>query len=325
MSPTKKKRTCFVSLILSGFLGLTACGVGQGSAVVLGAEDPVKIGVLPVADCAPIYVALKEGYFEDEGIEVQTQTMQNAAAVAPSVINGQLQYGCGAITPIILAAEKGLPVKVAANLADVAQQADDDVSSLLVPKGSTVARPRDLEGKTVGVNGLGSILHVTAAAAVKADGGDPEKVTFVAMPFPDLVSSLVDKRIDAVSVVEPFVGMGTSNGAEVIEHPYHRSLLEGETMSVLFTAEPFVRSNPDVVDKVRRAIERASITASKDPQVVRDVLIEYGGMNPDVASRMEQPPYSVGANEEAISHASRTMVDLDFMKKFVSGNDLVLK
>ncbi|GGG61488.1 hypothetical protein GCM10011374_25650 [Kocuria dechangensis] len=320
-----KRRAGMASLALVGLLGLSGCGVGKGSAVALEADDPVKIGVLPVADCAPIYVALEKGYFEDEGIEVQTQTMQNAAAVAPSVINGQLQYGCGAITPILMAAEKGLPIKVAANLADVAEQADEDVSALLVPATSAVQRPRELEGKTVGVNGLGSILHVTAAAAIKADGGDPSKVTFVAMSFPDLVSSLKDGRIEAASVVEPFVGMGMSNGAVAIERPYHRTLVAGETMSVLFTADPFVHSNPEVVEKVRRAIERASITAGKDPQVVRDVLVEYGGMKPEVAERMGQPPYSVGADEEAISHASRTMVDLGFMKELITGDDIVLK
>ena len=114
-------------------LALTAgCGVGQGSAKVLGTGDPIKVGVIPVADFAPVYVALDEGYFADEGLNVQTQVVQNAAAIAPSVINGQLQFGTAATTPFIAAAQKGLPVQAVANAADVATDAEQDVSALLV-------------------------------------------------------------------------------------------------------------------------------------------------------------------------------------------------
>ena len=176
-------------------LALTAgCGVGQGSAKVLGTGDPIKVGVIPVADFAPVYVALDEGYFADEGLNVQTQVVQNAAAIAPSVINGQLQFGTAATTPFIAAAQKGLPVQAVANAADVATDAEQDVSALLVGEDSKVERPADLEGKTVAVNALSSLLHVAAAGSIEADGGDPSKVTFVAMPLPDMMTALKQGR-----------------------------------------------------------------------------------------------------------------------------------
>ncbi|MFI7482049.1 ABC transporter substrate-binding protein [Kocuria sp. M1R5S2] len=312
------------ALLLAALVALPGCGVGRGSAVALEPGDPVRIGVLPVADFVTVYVALEEGYFEDEGLTVETQTMQNAAAIAPSVINGQLQFGTGAITPVLAGAQKGLPLKVVANQADVAEKPEEDVSALLVAPDSGIIRPRDLEGRTVGVNGLGSIVHVAAAAAVERDGGDPSKVTFVAMPFPDMAAAVGKGTLDAASVVEPFVGLGTANGLQVVDRPYYQAFEPGESMSVLFTAGPFAEENPEVVAKVRRAVERASVTAAEDPQVVRDALVEYGGMKPEAVARMGQPPYGVGVDPQVLTAASETMVDLGFLPAPVDGEELVL-
>jgi NitT/TauT family transport system substrate-binding protein len=318
------RRRGIVALLAAVLLAVSGCGVGQGSAVAVDPEDPVRIGVLPVADFATVYVALKEGYFEDEGLTVETQTMQNAASIAPSVINGQLQFGTGAITPVLAAAQKGLPLKVVANQADVASSAEEDVSAILVGQDSGITSPRDLEGKTVGVNGLGSIVHVAAAAAVQQDGGDPAKVTFVAMPFPDMINAVHKGTIDAASVVEPFVGLGQANGLQSVERPYYQAFTPGQSMAVLFTAGPFAEKNPEVVAKVRRAVERASVKAAEDPEVVREVLVEYGGMKPAAVQRMGQPPYGVGVDPAALTQASQTMVELGFLPAPVEGQDLLL-
>ena len=317
------KRTRVVAVILAVFLVLTGCGVGQGSAIKLEADDPVRIGVLPVADFATVYVAIDQGYFDDEGLRVETQTMQNAAAIAPSVINGQLQFGTGAITPVIAAAEKGLPIKVAANQADVAGAPDQDVSGLFVKPDSGINRPRDLEGKTVAVNGLGAIVHVAAAAAVKEDGGDPSKVTFVAMAFADMPGAVQRGSVDAASVVEPFVGLSQANGLQLIDHPY-QNLDKGGSMAVLFTAGPFAEENPEVVEKVQRAIRRASVAAQQDPELVRKVLTEYGGMKPDAVQKMKQPPYGENVNPEALTRTSELMSELGFIESPINGDEMLI-
>ena len=96
---------------------------------------------------------------------MQTQVVQNAAAIAPSVINGQLHSVPSDHAIHRSCAAKGLPVQAVANAADVATDAEQDVSALLVGEDSEVKRPADLEGKTVAVNALSSLLHVAAAGS----------------------------------------------------------------------------------------------------------------------------------------------------------------
>lgn len=314
-------RTIAAALVV--LLLMTGCGVGQGSAVTIEDGDTIKIGVIPVADFATVYVAIDQGYFADEGLQVETQTMQNAAANAPSVINGQLQFGTSAITPVIAAASKGLPIKVTSNQADVAVSPEDDVSGLFVNPDSGITRPRDLEGKTVAVNGLGAVVHVAAAAAVKQDGGDPSKVTFVAMAFADMPGAVQSGNVDAASVVEPFVGLSRANGLERIANPF-QTLSPGASMAVLFTAGPFAQENPEVVAKMQRAMRRASLAAQKDPELVRKVLVEYGGMKPQAVEKMKQPPYGEDVDPKALTRNSELMSELGFIESPIDGQDMLV-
>lgn len=313
-----------LSLALVAGLAMTGCGSGEENAEAT-SDSTVTIGMIPVADCAPVYIAMEEGYFEEEGINIETQTMQNASSIAPSVINGQLQYGCAATTPLLAGVQQGLDIVGVANLADVAPEAEDDVSGLLTSAGSDITRPRDLEGKTVGVNGLGSILHVSAAAVIKADGGDPEAVQFVAMSFPDMASAVSDGTVDAVSVVEPFTGMAEENGGTLISPIYHTAFTPGGTMAMLFTERTYAEENAESVAAIQRALEKASETATEDPQKVRDILVEHGGMDEEVAANTGLPPYSTEIDEEAVTQTADAMVDTGFLKDPIDASELVMQ
>lgn len=312
-------------------LALASCSAGTASAPqnsaaagdAGGAPATVKVGVLPVADFAPVYIAQDKGYFEAEGLTVETQVMQNAAAIAPSVMNGQLQFGVSAVTPLISAVEKGLPLKAVANMANSAKDADSDPSAILAGADSGIERPRDLVGRKVAVNGIGAIPHVAAAQAIADDGGDPSKATFVAMAFPDMMPALQQGHIDAAAVVEPFSTMGAKQGAKVIGHPYTSAFRTGETMAVAFSSTAYLEQNRDVAERFVRALEKASQDAADDPEDVRKVLVEHAGMKPEVVSEIVLPGYGPTLSADAIGDASTVMNKLGMLPSAVDGASLV--
>lgn len=312
-SPRRPLARLLVGAVVA-LLTLTSCGVGMGSIQNFKSDAPIKVGVIPVADFAPVYIAVDEGYFEDEGLEVETQVMSNAAAIAPSVMNGQLQFGTTAVSPFLTAVQQGVPLQGVANAASTSSDPEGDFSAILVPEGSEVERPRDLEGKTVAVNALNSIVHFTAAAAIAEDGGDPKKATFVAMPFPDMNSALSRGAIDAASLVEPFVATGLESGFEAISYPNSEALHDGGTFALFFTAAPFAEAHPDVIEKFSRALDRASLAAAQEPELVREVLQKHGGMPAEVTEVINLPVYTDDLNAPAIQHISDLMTDLDFLK-----------
>jgi NitT/TauT family transport system substrate-binding protein len=322
--PKPRTKTLAVTVAAALFL-ISGCGVGQGSAVTIGENDVIKVGVIPVADFAPVYIAIDAGLFTDEGLNVEAQVMQNAAAIAPSVINGQLQFGTSAQTPFLTAAHKGLPLRAVANSADTGTGPTDDVSALMVAGDSNIERPRDLEGKVIAVNALNSIIHVAAAASVREDGGDPENVSFVAMPLPEMASAVSSGRVDAASVVEPFAAAGTALGNKTIASPYTTAFKHQSTYALVFSAQPFIDKNPEVVRKFSSALGKASDIAANNPDEVRRVLVKYGKLKPETAEKMGLPHYSNQLDPDALAQAAELMTELGFLTDSMTPAGLIWK
>lgn len=323
---SSSSRTKLLAILLGSLL-LTSCAASDGgqhgsTPPTEGKLTTVNVGIIPVAEFAPVYIAQDEGYFEAEGLDVKTQVIQNAASIAPSVLNGQLQFGTAAAFPFLSAMAKGLPLTAVANASSVSPDADEDPSAILVMPDRGFKSTADLAGKIVAVNALGSASHVTAAANIEQDGGDHTKTTFVAMPFPDMIAALERGTIDAAVVVEPFQVQGVENGAVVLSHPNSKTLTPG-TFTVVFASQQFAAKNPDTVAKFQRAMNKASLAAAKDPSVVAKVLEKHLNLDPGLFDRMRVPLYSDDLSTKSLQHMADLMVDLGFMEKTIDASKSV--
>lgn len=287
-----------------------------------GDMEVVKVGVIPVADFVPVFIAQREGFFEDEGLDVEVQISQNAASITPSVLNGQLQFGTAASTPFISAVAKGLPIAAVANTSTVSSDPKLDVSSILAMPESGIERPRDLVGKTVAVNALAAISQVTAAGSIEKDGGDLGEVTFVAMPFPEMLGALERGTVDAAVMAEPFYAQGIAAGANTIVNPNSDTLVPG-TCTLMFTSQQFASQNPDVVGAFQRAINRASLAGAADPALVKSVLESDLNLSAQVLESMRLPVLSDELSVEALQHMADLMHRLGFLEKDVDASSAI--
>jgi NitT/TauT family transport system substrate-binding protein/putative hydroxymethylpyrimidine transport system substrate-binding protein len=71
------------------------------------------------------------------------------------------------------------------------------LAAIIAPRSGPVRRPRDLEGRTVGVTGLPSDEAVVDSE-LRADGGDPARVHRVTIGF-NAVAALAAGRVDAAT------------------------------------------------------------------------------------------------------------------------------
>src|SRR5699024_8217740 len=300
----------------------SACAVGQGSAVEISDNDSVKIGVIPAIAFAPVYIAIEQGYFEDENINVETQEMQNAAAIAPAVINGQLQFGTAATSPIVAAQVEGLPLVAVAGMSENSETSND--GAIVVDENSTIDSPRDLEGATVAINGVATLPHVALQEAISKDGGDPTKTDFVVMGFPEMPGALAEGRVDAAALTEPFTSAALGNGGKILTRAYFDAFMDNAPISMLFTATPFVENNPEVVNGVQRAIDRAVEDALHDPELVAEVMTKHGGIDPDAFDTMVLPPYQAQIHAEGLTQISEVMVQYGYISEPLDGHGMVL-
>jgi len=198
-------------------LYLAACGGGSSTsestdtASAASSEDTggdaltsVTVGIIPIVDVAPLYLGVEKGFFKDAGLDVKTEKAQGGAAIVPAVVSNQYQFGFSNSVSLMLAQSKGLDLKVVSNGNSTTGVEGKDFGAVVVKDDSTIQGAKDLEGKKVAVNTLNNINTVTINESVRKAGGDPSKVTYVELPFPEIAPAVAKGDVDAGQVVEPF-------------------------------------------------------------------------------------------------------------------------
>lgn len=315
-----------------GFLALAACalllaGCGDdegGSNGGGGSAEPVtiKVGVIPIADVAPLYLGMEQGFFKDEQLTVKPQIAEGGAAIATSVLSGDYDFGFSNVVSLVTARSKGLPLKIVSQGVSGHETEAEAFDTLLVPKGSDIREARDLEGKTVAVNALNNIGPLSINYAIEQAGGDYKKVKYVEVPFPDMIAALEAERIDAAWVVEPFASQGKGAGMRSIFAPFEE-VSPNLTIATYFTTEQKIQEQEDVVDRFVRAMEKSLQYAQDNPDAVRKIVLTYTKIPKPAADNMTLPNWKPAYNDESIEKTIELAQKYGFVEGSVTLEDLI--
>ena len=204
---------------------------------------------------AYFYVAREKGYYKAEGFDVNFVRGQGSADAIKKVAAGVATFGFADAGSLVLArGNDGVPVKLVSIVYARPPQA------IFAIKGSGIASPRDLEGKTVADTASSSVRLLFPAFA-KAAGIDATKVKWVVAEGSALPSLLANGRADAIcqfSVGEPLIAAATAP-KEIVRIDYKDSGLDYYGNG-LIASEETIAKNPEEV----RAFVRATIKGMKD-------------------------------------------------------------
>ena len=183
-------------MLLIAVVALLALGgCGSGSDDVAGGPAPeaapvsLALDFTPNAVHAPIYAAA-DGLDEERGVRLDIKKPGGGPDALKLVSSGRVALGVLDIHDLAIAREKG------ADLVAVGALVTKPLAALVAQPG--ISRPRDLEGRVVGVSGLPSD-PAFVKAIVEHDGGDVRKVDQVTIGFA-AVGRLLSRRVDAVPV-----------------------------------------------------------------------------------------------------------------------------
>ena len=215
----------------------------------------LRVSTIPTFDNAAFEVALAKKLFEAEGLKIDTTPTVGGAAGIPALVSGQLQAASSNIVTIILAASQGLkPVIVAAG--DTTSDAPPDLAGLIAKKGTIFKTGKDLEGKTVAVNARNNIIWLYAREWVDKTGGDPSKINFVEVPFPQMVDAVQNGRVDTAMLVEPFLSAAVKASIiDVVAWPYS-AVQKRIPVAQFVMTKSYADANPDIVGKFTRGYDR---------------------------------------------------------------------
>jgi NitT/TauT family transport system substrate-binding protein len=308
-------------------VGIAACGGGDDGGGGGGSSSgnkptTLKVGVIPIADVAPLYVGIKQGFFKAENLDIRPQLAEGGATITAQVVSGDLQIGFSNTTSLIIASSKKLPVQIVAQGVQGAPSEDKAWDAVLSKKGSPITDPKALEGKTVSVNNLNNVGPLTINNAMEKAGADFKKVKYVEVPFPDANGALDTGRVDAAWVVEPFVSQGAGQGAKQVMHPYEQ-MAPNYTVATYFTTKQYSGQNKDVLDRFVRAINKSLTYSQTHPDVVRQVVPTYTKIPKPVAAKMRLPQWGADLNQPTIQQTADLALKYGYIKEKPNLGELI--
>ena len=299
----------------------------EGTAVGGAASDgpperaQLDVGLLPLIDVAPFYIALEEGLFEREGLDVEIVPVQGGAASIPAMVAGELDIAFGAVPSTLAGRANGLELRLIAEQ-NRAAPGFSDLSTL--PDSGLEGDPTALEGSSLGLNTLANTAELTARSVIEEAGGQYSQIEAVEIPFPEMVPALERGDLDAAFLVEPFVTIARQSlGAVSIADPYTGET-EGLPVGSYSTTENFAANFPNTVAAFQRAIIAATDIARDDPQRVVDILPTYTTLDAETAATVTQPEFEARIDRDEIQRVVDLMVKYGLLMEPVELDTVII-
>jgi NitT/TauT family transport system substrate-binding protein len=222
----------------------------------------------------PAVVAIRKGFYKDEGLEADKVQMQPAIAVK-ALISGDIDYLL-AWGSAVRAAVTGVPIKAVVGMASRPLH-------VLIAR-PDIKTPKDLKGKVIGVDSVAGTVDYLSRVAVRHFGFEPEKdiKIIVTGESPTRLAALRAGSIDATPIDVAFAMKAEDEG-------FRRLLYLGDVielpLSGIAVTEKKLQTQREQVKKVVRASLRGTRFMKQNRAETIQMLSDYLRITPSQAGK----------------------------------------
>jgi NitT/TauT family transport system substrate-binding protein len=288
--------TLATALVAAGLSGCNRDGPSSG--------NRIRVGFIGITCEAPIFAAVENGYFKEEGLQVELvkcewSKYKDVLALGGYDITHHL------IMYFLKPIEQGLDVKISAGI-------HTGCLRVQVPVDSPIKTVLDLKGKRIGVPGMGTPPFIFANRVLGDNGLNPMKdVSWRVYPAAELALALEKGVIDAIADSEPvgtlFLAQGKVRNLadQALDEPYAQ-----EYCCAVIVNGKFLAKNPEKAAAATRALLKGAKWVETNPRTAARMAVEkkYLASNPELnttaISNLRYIPSVKGSEESVYSSAT---------------------
>ena len=278
---------------------------------------------------APLYVALEEGYFKDEGLDVSVTLTSGADNVMAAILSGDSDIGLSGSEATIYVYNKGEKDYIKT----FAQLTQKDGSFLIARENIKDFKLEDLKNKYVIGGRAGGMPLMTLQYALKQNNIDPESDLTIdtSIDFASMAGAFIGGIGDFVSLFEPLATQIEKEG-----YGYKVAQLGTFTNNVPYTAfnarSSYINDNPKVIEGFTNAILRGlEYVHNEDSDTITNAIMDefpdssYNDIKNSVESYLKNDtwPDTTNFTEDSFDLLQDIVIEAGFLDKKVSYNDLI--
>ncbi len=259
MSRTRAYFAAFVWLFAT--LTLSACSEAP--------SQPLRVGINPWPGYAPLFLAADQGFFMDEGVEVELIELASLADVRRAFERGQVDGMTSSLVEVLDADRNSDRHPVISLMTDYSNGAD------VVLAIEEISGVNDLKGRRVGVE-PSSLNRFILARALGQGGLSMADVEVVNLPQLGMREAVVEGAIDAVVTYPPMsVDIMRTGKAQRI---FSSADIPGEVVDIVSFGREVIQQRSADIDAFERAWGRAVRYIEENPDDAYAVIGRNIGM-----------------------------------------------
>ncbi|WP_428908841.1 ABC transporter substrate-binding protein [Niallia sp. Krafla_26] len=275
-------------LSLFTVLLLSACGNDEANERNNSSSSNELEKITVVLDWTPntnhtgLYVAKDQGFYEEEGLDVDI-IMPGEAGADQLVASGKAEFGVSYQESITQARIQDIPI---VSIAAVIQHNTSGFASL---SEKNIKTPKDFEGKKYG--GWGSPIEESVISSLmKQENANPDEVDIINIGDTDFFTA-VERDVDFAWIYYAWTGVEAKLRGKDINMIYltdYSEKLDYYT-PVLATNEDMIENNPDTVKAFLKATTKGYQFAIDQPAEAADILIEaVPDLDPELVKKSQE-------------------------------------
>jgi NitT/TauT family transport system substrate-binding protein len=231
----------------------------------------VKVGSGSVEANAQGFYAVEAGLFKKAGVDVDLTILKSGPAIAAAVIGGDLNVGVSNVISLASAKLRGIPLTLIAPGAIF--DAKDATEQMVVLRDGPIRAAKDLNGRVVGGQSIGSTAQLALLAWIDKNGGDAASVKYVEIPPSATVEALEAGRIFAAAIQDPQLS-AAGNRVRILGRAYE-SIAKTYMLTAWFATSDWVAKNPAVARRTADGLIAAGEWAMANPAAATAVFEKY--------------------------------------------------
>ncbi|HXF33443.1 MAG TPA: ABC transporter substrate-binding protein [Candidatus Acidoferrales bacterium] len=285
------------------------------------AESPLRMGATASESFVEAYFLLDGGFANRAGLTCEVMPFTNGAQQMQAISGGSLDIGMSDMTQVANAQYRGLPFAFFAG--GSVYRTDAPATLLCVAKDSPLRSVKDLEGKTVGLNGLRTLAEISTRETVRLAGGDPSKVSFVEISPSLAVPALLRGTVAAAIVSEPFI---TLAGTDIrrFAKPYD-AVAKSFYINGWFAKQSWLSENAATARKLTQAIYDAARWTNGHHDESAPVLVKYLKLDPEKTKNLTRATFATSLDPKLMQPVLDIAAKYGLLEKPVDAKTLIAK
>lgn len=247
-------------------LSLTVAALAGG---VSAEEKPLRIGYVFAMANAPALIADKEGFYREEGLNVDLKALGDGPVIQQALAAGELDVAYVGTPPVYQWFSRGLQSRILAKVnygqAAVIVDAKSPINSLEALKGKKLAGVKKGSGMDVLLRGY--------VLKEKAELNPDKDLDIIDMPPGNMNAALERGIVDAAFSWEPFVSQSLLRGSSRVLLDVNKAL-PNYPWYVVIALPKTLQERPDDVVKLLRAHRKAIAFLNENPDESNRIIAE---------------------------------------------------